>query len=75
MVHDMGTLIFFGKSTANITHVAMVYKDEIMFEFGGGGSAVNSEADAIAKNAYGRLRPVFNRGDVQAFIRPLQLAL
>lgn len=70
MVQDEGSLLFFGKSVKEITHVAFAITPLLMIEAGGGGSKTNSAQDAAAQNAYLRIRPISRRSDLVASIRP-----
>ena len=68
---DTGTLLFFGKSVTEISHVAMSIDNGVrMIEAGGGGSKTVNEAEAIKANAYIRVRAIKNRKDLVAAIRP-----
>ena len=67
---DLGTLVFFGASTSNITHVGMMLDEHSMIEAGGGGSRTTSSEAAAAQNAYVRIRPLTNRKDLVAVINP-----
>lgn len=69
----MGSLVWFGQP-GKITHIGMVWADDIMFEFGGGGSKTKTADDAVKQNAYGRFRPISNRSDLVAIMTPLLLA-
>lgn len=65
-----GTLLFFGKSDQQITHVALAMTGRHMLEAGGGGSStVNLEA-AIRQNAFVRIRPITSRTDLVAMVDP-----
>lgn len=67
-----GSLLFFGKSVTQITHVAFAISPVLMIEAGGGGgSKTNTSADAAAQNAYLRVRPISNRKDLVASLRPV----
>lgn len=69
----LGDAIFYGPSAINIEHVAMAMNDDLVFEFGGGGSKTTSEDMAINQNAYGRVRPLTARTDIVNVIRPFVL--
>lgn len=65
-----GELVFFGKSTKEITHVGMIISGNIMIEAGGGGSKTVDLNSAISQNAFVRLRPVGRRKDLVSAITP-----
>lgn len=65
-----GTLLFFGKSPTQITHIALAINKDQMIEAGGGGSATTSLEAAAKANAYIRIRPIYNRRDFVAALRP-----
>lgn len=58
-----GDLLFFGKSTAKITHVAVALGDGLMLEAGGGGSSCKT---AATSTGFVRIRPI--RKDVVACV-------
>lgn len=66
----VGSLAFFGASVTKITHVAFCIDQYRMIEAGGGGSTTLTTADAIKQNAFVRIRPISNRKDLVAMIRP-----
>lgn len=70
---EFGDLVFFGTKPDDISHIAMMVNDEIMFEFGGGGSKTTTADAAIQQNAYGRYRPMAIRSDCFAIVRMLDL--
>ena len=65
-----GSLVFYGKSIIQITHVAFALNDTMIFEFGGGGSLTLTLEDAIRQNASGRISPIDNRKDRVAIVNP-----
>lgn len=67
---DTGTLVFFGSSNENITHVGVMIDSKTMIEAGGGNSKTTSEAMAASQNAYVRLRPYNRRSDIVAMLTP-----
>lgn len=69
-IRAIGSLIFFGKDFMNITHVAVAVDRNLMFEFGGGDSAVLTVEDAAKRKAYGRIRPITARKDFVAAVMP-----
>jgi len=68
--HKIGALVFYGESVSKITHVAMLLDQYRVIEAGGGGHLVMTEADAAAKGAVVRIRPIGYRKDLVAIIRP-----
>lgn len=69
-VYGPGSLCFFGSSYRAISHVAFALDTYRMLEAGGGGSKTQTLADAVAQNAYVRVRLIKNRKDLQAVIMP-----
>lgn len=67
---QLGALAFYGESHMKITHVAFCMSSFLMIEAGGGGSKVNTVQDAIATNAFVRIRPILRRKDLIACILP-----
>lgn len=65
---EEAALAFFG-TEQRITHVALCLNDYQMIEAGGGGSSTKTVNDAIAQNAFVRIRPISNRKDLVAFFR------
>ena len=63
---SFGDLVFFGKSS--VVHIGMAINSKLMIEAGGGGSKTTTRADAIRDNAYVRIRPINNRGDLYGII-------
>lgn len=66
----VGSLLFFGRSPKRITHVAMAIDQYRMIEAGGGGRHVKTIDDAIAAEAFVRVRLIKSRRDLQAIIKP-----
>lgn len=62
------SLLFFGKSTSSITHIAIAINDVQMVEAGGGGSNCVTREDAIKHEAMVRVRPIKNRADLVAIL-------
>ena len=69
-IYKCGALAFYGKSVAEITHVAMMIDTYRIIEAGGGGSKTKSKQDAADQNAYVRVRLLRNRKDLVAVILP-----
>lgn len=67
---EEGCLLFFGKSTKAITHIALSKDERFMIEAGGGDSSVISDETAEAKNAFVRIRPIALRKDLVAIVLP-----
>lgn len=64
-----GSLLFFGQSQNNITHVAIALDEKVMLEAGGGDRNCLTINDAILKNAFVRFRPISNRSDLVATLK------
>lgn len=65
---SFGDLVFFGGDISSISHVALCLGGGLMLEAGGGGSKTKTVDDAVAQNAFVRIRPIKNRKDVVATI-------
>jgi len=65
-----GAIVFFGKDTKTITHVAFCIDALHCIEAGGGGSRTVTRDDASKHNAFIRVRPIIHRKDIQAVILP-----
>lgn len=66
----VGALVFYGKSTNAITHVAMMINDYQVIEAGGGDETTVSPGAAARRGAYVRIRPTDYRKDQVAVIFP-----
>jgi len=64
-----GALVFYGKNSKNITHVAFAIDQYRMIEAGGGGKHVKTVEDAIKYNAFIRMRLIREKNRV-AIIKP-----
>lgn len=74
--YKRGALIFFGKSAAQITHVAVLLNEFMMWESAGGDSSCLSVEDAIKRNAFTRFRPIASRHDTfKGVLRPRYRAI
>lgn len=62
-------VLFFGKSSKSISHVAIAYDSFQMLEAGGGDSTCKTIEDAVRMNAFVRLRPISMRKDLVATVR------
>lgn len=69
-IQQAGSLVFYGKDAFHISHVGFMIDSYRMVEAGGGGSKTNTENDAARQNAYVRVRPIRNRADIVAIIKP-----
>lgn len=67
---DLGTLVFYGRSTSKISHIALMLDDQTIIEAGGGGSRTNTLEDAANQNATIRIRPFNHRSDIVAVLNP-----
>lgn len=63
-----GTLVFYGQTTA--THVELMLDDDLAIGASGGGSKTQTPADAVAQNAYIKIRPHRSRADVLGYAYP-----
>lgn len=59
-------ILFFGKDTSHITHVAIAIGDGLMVEAGGGGSKCKTPATS---SGMVRVRPIASRKDLVAALR------
>lgn len=66
----LGSLAFYGKSTTQVSHVAMMLDTYRIIEAAGGDCYTLTRADAVAKNAFVRIRLLKYRPDLVAVIRP-----
>lgn len=65
-----GSLVFFGKSVNDITHIGFCISSSLMIEAGGGDSTCTSPEIAFKKGAFVKLRPINHRQDVAGFLQP-----
>lgn len=65
-----GTLVFYGKNLASISHVALCLNPNQVVEAGGGNSETKTLADAIQRQACVRIRPINYRSDQVAMVNP-----
>lgn len=65
-----GSLLFFGRSEDDITHVSIVIDAHHHSECGGGNSKTDSVEKALALGACVRERPINSRSDLVAAIFP-----
>jgi cell wall-associated NlpC family hydrolase len=70
-----GTLVFFGKSTKEITHVGFAIDTWRMIEAGGGDHLILTKDDAIAKAAFTRISPIAYRKDKVAMVMPSYVSI
>jgi len=68
-----GCLVFYGPTTAGpITHVEFCLDGEHSIGASGGGSKTLSPADAVAQNAYIKVRPILSRAGIVAYVDPFR---
>lgn len=67
---EFGSLVFYGQSASEITHIGFCISKHQMIEAGGGGSRTVSEDVAIKQNAYVKLRPILKRKDIVGYVLP-----
>ena len=65
-----GALVFFGQSTAKISHVGLMVDEDHMLEYGAGNSSTTNLEQAIRQNAFGRIRPISSRSDLVTILSP-----
>lgn len=70
---QLGDIVFFGNAAA-VTHVALAWGQQQMFEAGGGGRTTTSAAVARSQHAEVRVAPITRRRDRVAILRPTALA-
>lgn len=69
-IAEFGTLLFYGKSTAEITHVNMALNYAQIIGAEGGTSQVKSAADAASANAFVKILPIGFRGVPVGMVLP-----
>jgi cell wall-associated NlpC family hydrolase len=67
---QLGSIIFYGKSVDQITHVGMFLTENYIIHAGGGGSKTKTLKDAADQNAFVKIRPFDYRKDIVAILRP-----
>ena len=67
---DTDSILFFGKDTKNITHIALALTDHIMIHAGSGNSKTVNLEEAIKRNARVKIEPISRRRDLIASIIP-----
>ena len=66
----LGSLAFYGKSVTQVGHVAFMIDNYRIIEAAGGDALTITRADAVAKNAFVRIRLLKYRPDLVAVIKP-----
>jgi cell wall-associated NlpC family hydrolase len=74
-VEKAGSIAFYGKDTAHITHVAFHIDRYRVIEAGGGDSTTHSFEDARARGAMVRMRPYKYRKDYLCSLMPIYAAI
>lgn len=69
-VEKPGSLVFYGKTVAAISHVALMLDRFRVIEAGGGDSTTKTRADAEKRGACVRIRHISDRKDLVAKIYP-----
>jgi len=64
-------LVFYGKGSEKVSHVAIFLGDDKIVEASGGGRGTTDEEIAALQNAFIRVRPWHYRSDVVGFYRPI----
>ena len=72
LVPKAGCVVFFGRNTTDISHVAVMLTDELMIEAAGGGSNTTTIEEANRVGAYVMLSPLSRRKDLVAIVDPFQ---
>jgi len=67
-----GCLVFWENSQGHIRHVEMCIGDGLSIGASGGGRSVKTRADAIAQNAFVRVRPIGGRGIIRGYLDPFK---
>lgn len=65
-----GALVFYGKSTSMITHIALCTSEHLVIAASGGDSTTTSLSRAIEQRAFVKERPLNGRSDIVAIIMP-----
>ena len=63
------SVLFFGKSRTEISHIAVAINEKLMIEAGGGNETTTTLSAAKAANAFVRIRPISNRKDLVAVLK------
>ncbi len=69
-VRGLGSLVFYGPSVTQVSHVAFMLDRHRIIEAGGGGSKTLTDKDAITQNAFVRVRHISRRADIAAVLKP-----
>ena len=69
-VCSFGAVVFYGKSQTSVTHVEFGMDPYRVAGYRGGDSSTFTTAEAIARGAFGGIRPVDYRSDRVAIIKP-----
>ena len=67
---EFGDLLFFGKSSSEISHVAFAVSADQMFESGGGDASTTTVLEALKREARVRIRPIKSRSDLVLVATP-----
>lgn len=65
-----GALVFYGKDTSHVTHIAFCIDSEFIIEAGGGDSSTLNDQRAIEQNAFIKMRPAKHRKDFLCILMP-----
>lgn len=69
-IRALGSLVFFGKSVKEITHIGMCLDSYRMIEAGGGGPLTKTREDAARQNAFVKISMINRRKDLVAVLKP-----
>lgn len=70
---DRGCLVFWGNSSDSVVHIELCWNSKLCIGASGGGSKTKTVEDAIAQNAYVKLRPISSRSGVVGYVDPFML--
>lgn len=70
---DEGVLVFWCNSNGKMVHVEFCLDTEYSIGASGGSSTVRTELEAVAKNAYVKVRPINSRQGNRFYVYPFRL--
>lgn len=69
-VPELGVLVFYGLDEQHITHVEFCLSTKVSIGASGGGPNCLTVEDARLQNAFIKIRPIYSRNDIVAFVNP-----
>jgi cell wall-associated NlpC family hydrolase len=69
---ELGVLVFFGLDENHIYHIEFCLNEKLAVGASGGGAGCVTIEDAIMQSAFIKIRPIFSRNDVVAFVNPFK---